>query len=236
MIFPYIFLYRFILPLEVRAPFSHKSQKMIAALSVLISEKVHVYKGFFPLMLIDTTKSNTIFYIYTSNYHKNISFTIHNLFFSIIHLFANVHIYKFQPYFVQVEFSNFLAFPQNVPTGIPQASAACRSVIFFFLQFRCISRKLSGEGSAGRPNLTPFAFAAAIPCLTLPDVHPLILRHKRQHLQHNVNPLLFHEDPPPFQYFPIIAPQPVYALDVEQVILFPPPHHPLVSRTVKILA
>ncbi len=43
------------------APSSHQSKKMIAALSFLISEKVRVYKGFFPLMLMDTIKSNIIF-------------------------------------------------------------------------------------------------------------------------------------------------------------------------------
>ena len=96
--------------------------------------------------------------------------------------------------------------------------------------------------------------------LALADVGPLVFRHKGQHLQHDVRqkgahqvlapagvqqghiqhhdvgPLFLGDDPPLLQNLPVVAPQPVDALDTEQVIFSQPPQQPIVLGPVKVLA
>ncbi len=96
--------------------------------------------------------------------------------------------------------------------------------------------------------------------LALPDIGALIFRHEGQHLKDNVaekrphqvlappgvqqrhiqhrdvHPLLPGQNPPLLQNLPIVAPQAVYALDIEQVVFFQSPHHLAVLGTLKVLA
>lgn len=96
--------------------------------------------------------------------------------------------------------------------------------------------------------------------LPLPDIGALALGHKGQHLQHDVaeecahqvlapagvqqrhiqhhdvNALFLRQHPPLFQNFRIVAPQPVDALDVEQIAFFQFPQQAFVLRAVKVLA
>ena len=57
------------------------------------------------------------------------------------------------------------------------------------------------------------------------------------HVQHHdVHPLLLGEQPPLLQDLPIVAPQTVDALDVEQIVFFQFPHQPPVLGAKEVLA
>ena len=97
-------------------------------------------------------------------------------------------------------------------------------------------------------------------CLPLPDVGALVLRHKGEHLQHDVaqksahqvfaapgiqqrhiqhydvDAFLFRQYPPLLQNLPIVPAQTVDALDVEQIVLFHFSQQAFVLGSVKILA
>ena len=114
-------------------------------------------------------------------------------------------------------------------------------------------------GWSAKPHALGFCRRNAL-CLTLADVGALVLRHKGQHLQdniaeegphqvfapagvqerhvqyYNVNALLLGQNPPLFQNLPVVAPQPVDTLDVEQIVRLQLFNQLLILGPFKILA
>ena len=61
--FSYICLYHIISSQEIWAPFGHQSFKIIVLLYTSMCKKVSISKVFYSLILFDSKKSNTIFYL-----------------------------------------------------------------------------------------------------------------------------------------------------------------------------
>lgn len=62
MIFPYIHLYRFIFPQEIRAPFGHQNIKKYCSFKCPDKKNFSIFNGFQGLMILNKLNSNTIFY------------------------------------------------------------------------------------------------------------------------------------------------------------------------------
>jgi len=116
-----------------------------------------------------------------------------------------------------------------------------------------------GPGRSAKPH-TPGHCRRNALRLPLADVGALVLRHEGQHLQdniaeegphqvlapagvqqrhiqhHNVDALLLGQNPPLLQNLAVVAPQPVDALDVEQIVRLQSSDQLLVLGPLKILA
>ena len=71
MIFPYIHLYRFIFPQEIRAPFGHQNIKKYCSFNCPDKKNFSIFNSFQGLMILNKPNSNTIFYSISHSARKS---------------------------------------------------------------------------------------------------------------------------------------------------------------------